>query len=69
MILQQLVNTDESLSLLALFSARKLTKWYGFCDISKSLFSALNGEFVNSPVEPKCEIKNHDSGKNYSYVV
>ena len=35
MILQQFVNTDESLGLPALFSARKLTKWYGFCDLFK----------------------------------
>ena len=60
MIWQQLVNTDESLGLLTLFSARKLTKWYGFCDLFKSshgtLFSALFGNFVDSFVGPKCVI-------------
>ena len=35
MIFQQFVNTDESLGLPALFSARKLTKWYGFCYLFK----------------------------------
>ena len=30
MILQQFINTDDSLGMPVLFSARKLTKWYGF---------------------------------------
>ena len=34
MIWRQLVTTDESLSLHAFFSARKLTKWYSFCVLS-----------------------------------
>ena len=54
MMRQQFVNTDESLGLLALFSARKLTKWYDFCDLFKSSYGTL---FLESKLWEKSQLR------------